>query len=842
MSARATLASRVPPGGTRDASEILGRFLDWVSERGLAPYPEQEEAVLALAQGHHVVLATPTGSGKSLVATALHFKALCEGARSFYTAPTKALTSEKFFAACEDFGPERVGMLTGDASINAGAPILCCTAEVLSNMALRQGAALDAPYACLDEFHYYADRDRGVAWQLPLLVLEHTRFLLMSATLGNTAPIAERLEARTGVRVEQIHSEHRPVPLDFEYRETPIHETLEDLVARGRAPVYVVNFTHRECAEQAQALTSARLFEREERERIAEAVGAFRFDTPFGKDLQRWLRFGVGVHHAGMLPRYRLLVERLAQRGLLRVICGTDTLGVGVNVPIRSVLFAKLCKYDGEKVAILPVREFKQIAGRAGRRGFDERGFVVAQAPEHVIERKKKAESGGKRPKPSPVPKGMIAWNRDTFERLVERPPEMLESRFDVSHGMLVNVLQRRAPEFGPGQGYRDLLALVLRSHERDASKRRLRRRAAALFRSLRHAGIVEVARDARSGRLGAWVREDLQLDFSLHQVLSLYVVEAMAALDPESPAYPLDVLSIVEAVLESPGQILAEQVRRARRELIARLKAEGVPFEERVRRAEELTHPQPGVEFLSATFRLFAESHLWVGASDLRPKSIAREIVEGALDFVDYVREYSLARSEGVLLRYLSQVHHTLVQTVPEAAKTDEVYDAIAYLRTLVCGVDSSLASAWAELVAPAEAGPAAAAPRPAFDLAQAPRALAARARAELHALVRALARGEWEEAPRLVAQEGSDPWDAERFRAALAPFLAEHGALRFTPDARQARLTQLRSVEPRIFDVVHGLVDPEGPGLWAIHGRIDLRGQQDPEGPIVRVIRIGP
>jgi hypothetical protein len=634
------------------------------------------------------------------------------------------------------------------------------------------------------------------------------------------------------------------VPLDFDYRETPIHETLEDLVARGRAPVYVVNFTHRECAEQAQALTSARLASREERERVAAAVGGFRFDTPFGKDLQRWLRFGIGVHHAGMLPRYRLLVERLAQRGLLHVICGTDTLGVGVNIPIRTVLFARLSKWDGEKNAILPVREFKQIAGRAGRRGFDERGFVVCQAPEHVIERRRASarEAAGRRAaRPRPAPKGVVAWNRDTFERLVSRPPETLESRFDVDHGMLVNVLQRREPESGPGQGYRDLLALVARSHESEASKRRLRRRAAQLFRSLRRAGIVDVGRDARTGRRGAFVREELQLDFALHHALSLYVVEAVAALDPASPSHPLEVLSVVEAVLESPRAILAEQVRKARNELLARLKAEGVPYEDRLRELEAVTHPQPDAEFLAATFRIFAESHPWVGAADLRPKSIAREIVERYLGFVDYVREYSLARSEGVLLRYLGQVQHTLEQSVPEAAKTEEVHDVIAYLRTLVRGVDSSLATAWEGLVAgtPAEAAGAGAAPP--FDLALHPRALAARVRAELHALVRALAAGEFEEAPRLVAQS-DDPWDAERFREVLAPFLAEYGGLRFDPEARQARHTRLRPVEPRVFDAMQALLDPEGEALWAIHGRVDLRGERDPEGPIVQVLRIGP
>jgi hypothetical protein len=507
------------------------------------------------------------------------------------------------------------------------------------------------------------------------------------------------------------------------------------------------------------------------------------------------------------------------------------------------VLFARLCKYDGEKVAILPVREFKQIAGRAGRRGFDERGFVVVQAPEHAIERRRAREreaAGGRKAAPgrSAPPKGIVPWNRDTFERLVARPPEQLESRFEVSHGMLVNVLQRREPEAGPGQGYRDVLELVARSHEGEPARRRQRRRAAALFRSLRSAEIIEVARDAGSGRLGASVREDLQLDFGLHQTLSLYVVEAVAALDPEEPDYALHVLSIVESVLESPGAILAEQVHKARGELVARLKAEGVPYEDRLRELDAVTHPKPDAEFLAATFRIFAEAHPWVGAADLRPKSIAREIVERYLGFVDYVREYSLARSEGVLLRYLSQAYHTLVQTVPEEAKTEELHDAIAYLRTLVRGVDSSLVAAWEDLAAPAvaDARPAA---RPPPDLAQQQRALTARVRAELHALVRALSRGEWEEAVRLVVPDPA--WDAEGFRAALEPFLAEHAELRFTPDARQARHTRLHAVEPRVFDATQVLVDPEGDLSWAIHGRVDLRGDRDPAGPLVRVLRIG-
>jgi superfamily II RNA helicase len=533
--ARPSLAARIPAGGTRDADQILGLFLDWVADIGLEPYAAQEEALLEVMSDRHVVLGTPTGSGKTLIATALHFRAMCEGERSFYTAPIKALTSEKFFALCEDFGPDAVGMLTGDASINHEAPIICCTTEVLANMALRQGAALPARYVVLDEFHYYADRERGVSWQIPLVALRDALFLLMSATLGNTAVIEARLREFTGRDVAYVYADERPVPLDFEYRETQLHETIDDLLRGGKSPIYVVNFTQRECAERAQGLTSAKVASREEKSRIVDALAEFRFDTAYGKELKRFIHHGIGVHHAGLLPKYRLMVERLAQQGLLKVIFGTDTLGVGVNIPIRTVLFTQLCKFDGEKTAILSAREFKQIAGRAGRKGFDEQGSVVCQAPEHVIENLRTAARAGaaggrkrKLVKKKAPTRGFVPWNRDTFEKLIQRPPEMLESRFDVSHGMVVNVLQRETASPGDARGYRALIQLIDRSHASDASKSRLRRRAAALFRSLRRAGIAQIARDPDTGRPEARVQADLQLDFSLHNTLSLYLVDAL--------------------------------------------------------------------------------------------------------------------------------------------------------------------------------------------------------------------------------------------------------------------------------------------------------------------------
>jgi len=842
------LIDRVPLGAAiTDSGVVLERFLRWVADTGLTPYAHQEEALLELAAGKHVVLATPTGSGKSLVALGLHFKALCEGKRSFYTAPIKALVNEKFFALCETFGHENVGMMTGDASINWAAPVICCTQEVLANMALRQGERLDAPYVVIDEFHFYGDRERGWAWQTPLITLQHTTFLLMSATLGNTAPIEEKIEKLSGRAVELVWSEVRPVPLDFDYRETQLHETVEDLLEERRAPIYVVNFTQREAVEVASALTSARVASREQRQRIAELTAEMRFDTPFGREMKRIVSHGIGLHHAGLLPKYRLLVEQLAQQGLLRVISGTDTLGVGVNIPIRSVLFTKLSKFDGERVRILSARDFKQIAGRAGRRGFDVRGSVICQAPEHLI-LAKRAQKKGRREKSAPFkrrpPPGFVGWTKDTFEQLVKRQPEELIPSFRVSHGMMVAVLQRSPAETGRRGGYGALAALIARSHESPARKRRLVRDAAVLFRALRRAGIVHVANHQ------ARVDPDLQADFSLHQTLSLYLVDAISALDRETPDYALQVIGVAEAVIENPNAILQQQLKTAKSELMEQLKAERVPFEERIARLDEVQLPAPEADFIYATFRVFAENHPWVEEEGVHPKSIAREMVESYASFDGIVRRYGLQRSEGLLLRYLSQVHATLDQSVPDAAKTEELEDAIAYLRELVRRTDSSLLTAWENLAAPARGKPEARsterAPAPRRkqqrDLAHEPKALRARVTAELREFARALAEGHYEAAARGVQQPEGDSWDAARIAAEAASYVELHGELRFDAALQRGHHTSLTPAAPRVFRAQLSLLGIDGEEQGFIEGEVDLRGSPEPEGPLVRLLGIRP
>lgn len=690
---------RLPPRDWLDNGLILDCFMDSVEARGLSLYEAQEEAVLALFENRNVILNTPTGSGKSLVASALHMKSLAWGLRSVYTCPIKALVNEKFMALCREFGAKNVGIVTGDSSVNADAPILCCTAEILSNMALRDGEACGVDDVVMDEFHYYSDKDRGVAWQVPLLTLSRTRFLLMSATLGDTDFFQQKLTALNGLETEVVKSMHRPVPLDFIYQETPLHETVAELVKSGKAPIYVVNFTQLDAAEEAQNFLSVDFCTKDEKKAIAAALENVQFDSPYGKDIQKLLRHGVGLHHAGLLPKYRLLVERLAQRGLLKIISGTDTLGVGVNVPIRTVLFTKLCKFDGEKVGILSVRDFRQISGRAGRKGFDDAGTVVVQAPEHVVENLRLENKAAGDPaklrklvKRKPPERGFVPWNKETFLKITSAPPEQLVSRFQVSHGMVLNVLSR---ERG---GVEALRALIRDCHETDVTKKRLRAKAFELFRSLVDRGIIEILprEERRPGFTPLRVNVVLQDDFSLNQALSLFLVDTLKLLDPASPDYALRVLTLVESIQEDPDIILRKQLSRLKNEKMAELKMEGMEFDERVAVLEKMEHPKPDADFLYNTFNAFAAAYPWVGQEGVKPKSVAREMYEAGHSFDDYIREYDLQRSEGVLLRYLSYVYNALSQTVPDPAKTDELRELEYTFRGIIRETDSSLLDEW--------------------------------------------------------------------------------------------------------------------------------------------------
>jgi superfamily II RNA helicase len=829
-----TLTDLLPDDADPDA--VFAAFAGWTAEQGFDLYPHQEEALIEIVSGANVILSAPTGSGKSLVATGAHFTALARDERTFYTAPIKALVSEKFFALCDIFGPDEVGMMTGDGTVNGGAPIICCTAEVLANIALRDGADADVGQVVMDEFHFYADPDRGWAWQVPLIELPRAQFVLMSATLGDVSRFEADLTRRTGRPTSVVSSAERPVPLSFSFAMTPLHETVAELLATHEAPIYIVHFTQAAAIEQAQALMSVNVCSRAEKDEIAELIGGFRFAPGFGKTLSRLVRHGIGVHHAGMLPKYRRLVETLAQAGLLKVICGTDTLGVGINVPIRTVLFTALSKYDGTRTRLLMAREFHQIAGRAGRAGFDTLGRVVVQAPEHVIDNEKALAKAGDDPKKRrkvvrrKPPEGMVSWGQPTFERLVTAEPEPLRSSFAVSHAMLLNVISR------PGDAFGAMRHLLTDNHEDRPAQRKHISRAIAIYRALLAGGVVE--RMDSPDADGRFVRltVDLQDDFALNQPLSPLALAAIGLLDRTSPEYPLDVLSVIESTLDDPRQVLSAQLFKARGEAVAAMKAEGIEYEERMDLLEAVTYPRPQADLLESAYNIYRQGHPWVADHALSPKSVARDMYERAMTFAEYVSFYGLARSEGLVLRYLADAYKAMRQTVPEEARTEELADLIEWLGELVRQVDSSLIDEWERLRNPVEEAAHLAADRPPAVTGN-KRAFRVLVRNALFRRVELAALRRWEELGSLDAEDG---FDAEVWAAALAPYFASHDEIGTGADARGPGLLILdeqpgRWTTRQIFD------DPAGDHDWGFSATVDLDASDEAGVAVITVTSIG-
>ncbi|AKK06117.1 helicase family protein [Corynebacterium mustelae] len=807
---------------------IFDSFLAWTRQKGISLYPAQEEAALSILAEDNVILATPTGSGKSMVAIAAHFIALARGQRSFYTAPIKALVNEKFFALCDIFGPESVGMMTGDATVNGGAPIICATAEIVANIALRDGADSSIDQVIMDEFHYYSDPARGWAWQVPLLELPQAQFLLMSATLGDTSTIRRDLSNRTNRTTSLIGTNaERPVPLEFEFVYTPIHETVEKLLATDKAPIYVVHFTQKEAVERAQSLTSlGSIISDEQKLRIAKEIGDFKFTTTFGHTLSKLLRRGIGVHHAGMLPKYRRLVEKLSQTGLLKVICGTDTLGVGINVPIRTVLFSGLAKFDGSRSRILASREFHQIAGRAGRAGYDTVGYVVIQATEHEVENWRLRQRAGSDPakikklRKKTARDGEVVWTEKTYLRLIEAQAEDLTSQFRVSNSLLLNVIAR------PGDGYMHLKKLLRGSHNSRSAQNNDILKALELFRGLVNAGIiVKLDTPDSAGRL-YHITEDLQRDFALNQPLAPFALAALELLDRDSASFTLDVISIFEAILEDPRALLIAQQKQARAEELAALKLEGVDYSERMAIIEEITWPKPLEEELEHAFGIYCKGHPWAREFELRPKSVVRDMIEHGMTFSDVIATYAMARGEGVVLRYLTDAWRTLQHTIPQEYITEELADVINWLGEVVRQVDSSLVDEWARMADPdAPISADTVARELAFGM-EDPTALTANQRAfsimvrnTMFRIVQLFALEKEEQLQQMVEYLDNPP----DFPTAMDAYFEEYSDMDVGPDARGPEYFMLKK-NGRRWEVRQIMKDPQEDNAFSVVGIVDF------------------
>ena len=811
--------------------EAFEAFTDWVADRGIELWPHQEEALMSLMVGDHVILGTPTGSGKSLVALGMHFMAMCFGETSYYTAPIKALVSEKFFNLVELLGRDNVGMITGDVHINTEAPVICCTEEILANQALREGPDALVHSVAMDEFHFFSDTDRGWAWQVPLLTLPKTQFLLMSATLGDVTQIADLLRRQTTRDVSNVTDAPRPVPLSYEYALTPLEGTVELALRKDEGPLYVVHFSQDAALTNAQNLASYGVA-------VKEAMKGAQFSTAFGKTLKRLLGCGVGVHHAGMLPRYRLLVEKLAQQGLLPIICGTDTLGVGINVPIHTVVLTQLTKFDGRKMRRLRSREFHQIAGRAGRSGFDTEGVVIAEAPEHEIENHKaEVKAAGdpkklKKIKKKRPPENFVNWNEDTFNKLIDSVPEQLTPRMRITHSMVLAEVEQG------GNARARVDQLIEDSLQPAEEKVKLHVRAAEVLQTLIDADVVvhEVDED---GEDVYSVTMDLPEDFALDQPLSPFLLAALELLDPESPEYAFDLVSMVEATLEDPRQVLRAQERKARDAAMAEMKMDGVDYDERLERIADVTYPKPLEDLLDAAFSKYCDAVPWARDYYLRPKSVLRDMLESAADFKGYIQKLGIMRYEGILLRYLSEAFRGLDRTIPEDKRTEQLKDIIAWLGLIVRSVDSSLVDEWENAGAVLDAAPPDAAGVEAVVRDR--RGLTVLVRNALFSRVRMAAH---RDAAGLGEADGDWGFGERAWMQALDEYYEAHEEILLDADARSKAYLMFDEADEEELHVWHVrqiFHDEAGDNDFVIVADVDLDATQEGDGVVFANYRVG-
>ena len=818
--------------------EAFEAFTNWVADRGIELWPHQEEALMSLMVGDHVILGTPTGSGKSLVALGMHFMAMCFGETSYYTAPIKALVSEKFFNLVELLGRDNVGMITGDVHINTEAPVICCTEEILANQALREGPDALVHSVAMDEFHFFSDTDRGWAWQVPLLTLPKTQFLLMSATLGDVTQIADLLRRQTTRDVSNVTDAPRPVPLSYEYALTPLEGTVELALRKDEGPLYVVHFSQDAALTSAQNLASYGVATKEQREAVKEAMKGAQFSTAFGKTLKRLLGCGVGVHHAGMLPRYRLLVEKLAQQGLLPVICGTDTLGVGINVPIHTVVLTQLTKFDGRKMRRLRSREFHQIAGRAGRSGFDTEGVVIAEAPEHEIENHKaEVKAAGdpkklKKIKKKRPPENFVNWNEDTFNKLIESVPEQLTPRMRITHSMVLAEVEQG------GNARARVDQLIEDSLQPTEEKVKLHVRAAEVLQTLIDADVVVHEVD-ENGEDVYSVTMDLPEDFALDQPLSPFLLAALELLDPESPEYAFDLVSMVEATLEDPRQVLRAQERKARDAAMAEMKMDGVDYDERLERIADVTYPKPLEDLLDAAFSKYCDAVPWARDYCLRPKSVLRDMLESAADFKGYIQKLGIMRYEGILLRYLSEAFRGLDRTIPEDKHTEQLKDIIAWLGLIVRSVDSSLVDEWENAGAVLDAAPPDAAGVEAVVRDR--RGLTVLVRNALFSRVRMAAH---RDAAGLGEADGDWGFGERAWMQALDEYYEAHEEILLDADARSKSYLMFDEAdeeELRVWHVRQIFHDEAGDNDFVIVADVDLDATQEGDGVVFANYRVG-
>jgi len=697
-----------------DAELELSFYEKFLLGPGIEPYPVQELAIGHIFAGRSVLVTVPTGTGKTLMAKAALHLAVGRGQRAIYTTPLRALTEEKFRELSSDFGEANVGFATGDYKVNREAPIQVEVAEILWNRIVADKHVCPAEIVVMDEGHYFNDPERGYVWEQSIIGLDpRTQLVVLSATVGHPERFCQWVEVTRRVPMELVDSRERKVPLVHEYREDMLIDTVRELAHTGDVPAIVFVFGREQCFEVARLLKSCRRFTTdEEKAKIDELCNEALLPAGCAKELRPLLGHGIGIHHAGILPRYKQLVEQLALERLIKFVVSTETIAAGINLPARTVVFPSLRKFIKQQPRMMTAAEYHQMAGRAGRPQFDDRGLAITLAPEQVVsdlkkelkhtkdvERAKKTVYG--RARNDAQRRGDVIWTPELHQELVKGEPAELRSKTKISAEQVLAIgLPDLAEKTLPGTDVEarmaeaeaslppsmrlDIVTVIdnLLLGPKDRSE--LQKILAQLVANMRAIGVL----DEHGKQIAGDMIRNLQgMDgLFIYYVLFNHQLEYVEL--RELVEYLLD-HDIIQRMIDRKGE---DEKREWMRTWLRdqRLENPHVTWDDAEAQWEK-EHPRPltKIELIHQEFASKVPHPELHGGK--RAKNVWAQLEDGGFSFLEFVEKHHLDHEEGNLFTYLVRVMNFAAKLY-EASQLTEFEDMADRVKKLLARIDLRL------------------------------------------------------------------------------------------------------------------------------------------------------
>jgi hypothetical protein len=699
-----------------DAELELQFYEEFLWGKGLEPYPVQEKAISAIFAGKSVMVTVPTGTGKTLMAKAALFRAFHRRESAVYTTPLRALTEEKYRELGADFGEGNVGFATGDYKVNREAPIQVEVAEILWNRIVADKAVAPAEVVVMDEGHYFNDPERGYVWEQSIIGLDpRVQLVILSATVGHAEKFCQWAEVTRRVPLELIESRERKIPLVHEFREEMLIETVKGLAHAGDVPAIVFVFGREQCFEVARLLKSCRRFTTdEEKAQVEKLCDEALLPSGAAKELRPLLTHGIGVHHAGILPRYKQLVEQLALERLIKFVVSTETIAAGINLPAKTVVFPSLRKFIKKEPRIITAAEYHQMSGRAGRPQFDDKGLAITLAPEQIVsDLKKELKDAANRPafdemkvkrsvygraRMDAQKHGDLIWTPELHAELVQGEPAELRSKTKITAEQVLAIglpdlektalgtteaeLRMAAAEASLPPSMRlDIVTVIENLLLGDRDRKELLKTLAQLVANMRAIGVLDEHGHQVSGDM---IRKLQGMDgLLIFYILFNHQLEYIEL--RELVEYLID-HDIIQRQLNRKGEDeKREWMRTKLREL--RVDNPHITWDD-VEAAWEKEHPRvlTKIELIHQEFGSKIPHPELHGGK--KPKSTWAQLEDSGLGFLEFVDKHGLEHEEGNLFSYLIRVMN-FANKMGEASQLSELNDMAERVRTLLARID---------------------------------------------------------------------------------------------------------------------------------------------------------